>query len=299
MANEAAWQSGVALGSRLAAERRARREALSDREFEYHASLLADELAGNRKQLGSIDQAREPDVYKSKVADLQRNLEQIRVLYHPDHRPDAVSRFGHLITDALKITDPKKRLQKVEARQAAKAAGDRQEAEQLARATPQAANPEREYRDRLVAAGLSPEMAETAVRVRAGVEPKATAPKPEHVSAFDEGFARFLKTKGVDDVEDATFEDEQEYRRALHPASPQKLPHESDFAAGFSRYLRSKGIAPERATAQDEARYRAIIHPVRPLKDLKSEADKRRPARSKKGHSKAYPPYDPARDGPH
>ena len=192
MASSGAWNAGWSLGAQLAQERRAHQEALTDQEFQMHAQRLADELQGNRDQLSRLDP--HSSEYTAKLADLQRNLQDIRLLYHPDHRPDAVSRFGHLITDRLGITNPQQRIRAVAAKRAADIAEDEREAQNLAAATPQPLNKFVQLKREMETAGFSPEDIATALRGSAGLVPKdateqerfVTQYKIDHKGATDE-----------------------------------------------------------------------------------------------------------------
>jgi len=217
-------------------------------------------------------------------------------LFHPDVHPGALARFGHMLLDAVHLTNPQARIHKVETKQRAAIAGDRRDAEELAASVPPAANPDKQYLDALTGAGLSRVDAAKALKIKLGLEARAVAERPEHQSDFEKGLQRFVVERGGDPG-DISASDELAYRKSLHRAAPAKPPHESDYEVGFRRYLRERGIPWEKATSKDEARYRLILHPPRPLKDLKSEAAKRKPA--KRSHSKPYPPFDPSHDGPH
>jgi hypothetical protein len=245
MANQAAFQSGWDTAANVLAERRARKQALSDEEFETHASRFADELASNRQILSTIDPQKNPQLYASKVQDLQRNLADIRELYHPDRHPNAVARFGHLITDKLGLTNEQTRIHKVAAKRAANAALDQGEAQELAAATPQQPNQFIDYRDALVKAGFTAEQAQKALEVRAGIEAKPTAAKPAHETDFDKGFARYLKEKGIDSA-DATAEDEAAYRQTIHPRQP------SQYQSQRQAFAKSLGKSPAEMNWTDE-----------------------------------------------
>ncbi len=147
MANQSGVQSGFQsvwnLGANAIAERRARKQALSDAEFQGHANRLAQQLADDRAKLGTIDPQRNPTEFADVQAGMAQTLGDIRTLYHPDHRPDAVARFGHILTDKLGLTNPQERIQKEAARRAGLVAGEQQEAAQMAAAAPSA--PSQQY----------------------------------------------------------------------------------------------------------------------------------------------------------
>ncbi|HUN85751.1 MAG TPA: hypothetical protein VMU48_15325 [Terracidiphilus sp.] len=173
MASSEAWSQGWSLGQGIARERAAHKQALSDEEFQLAAGRLADELASNRQILSTIDPQKNPQQYAAKVTDLQRNLQDLRELYHPDRHPSAISRFGFLITDKLGLTNPQKRIQRVAANRAANIAGDERAAQGLAAATPAPPpNEVAEYRRKLMEGGFSPADADKAVRIHFGMEPR-------------------------------------------------------------------------------------------------------------------------------
>jgi hypothetical protein len=63
----------------------ARMRQREDEELQSHANRISDELASNRDALSWLDpQSQE---YKGKVADLQRNLRDLRELFHPAKIP--------------------------------------------------------------------------------------------------------------------------------------------------------------------------------------------------------------------
>jgi hypothetical protein len=242
MANQAAWQAGVDIAMRRGEERRERKEALSDEEFQTHANRIAGEMASNRNLLAAINPQASPGAYAAKVNDLRQNLQDLRELYHPDRHPDAVARFGHLITDRLKITDPQARVKAEAGQRAANAAGDEREAQALAAATPQKPNEFTDYRTALKEAGFTPEQIEKALKVKAGIEAKPVASR---FTTFDTGFQRYLNEKGID-PEDATAEDERDYRLLIHPHPPSMYQSQRNaFAQGI-------GKTPEQMNWKDE-----------------------------------------------
>lgn len=162
-----AWEQGWALGAGAAQQRLAHKQALSDEEFQQHASLLGDELSNNRQILSTIDPQTNPEQYAAKVNDLRENLANLRTLYHPDRNPGAIGKFGHLLTDRLGLTDPQKRIALVASKRAAVAQGDEREAQELATATPDTPVPL-----------LSLDELRKEARVKAGLEPRAAEPKP-------------------------------------------------------------------------------------------------------------------------
>jgi hypothetical protein len=175
----AAFDTGFRFALERASQDAAHKQALSDEEFQQHAQRLADALVSNRQILATIDPQKNPQEYATKVHDLRQNLLDVRQLFHPDRHPNAVARFGHLITDSLGLTDPHKRIALVASKRAAASTQDEQEAQALAASTPRQPNEFVAYRDALIDAGFSPEQAQRALEIQAGIEPKAAPAKPE------------------------------------------------------------------------------------------------------------------------
>lgn len=165
-------------------ERRAHQQALSDEEFEQRASRYADELTSNRQILSTIDPQRNASAYAAKVADLQQNLYDLRELYHPDKNPGAISRFGHLLTDRLGLTNPQKRIQLVAKRRANASAGDERAAQELAAATPQPLNKYVQIKREMEAGGFGPEDIQKAMRTSAGLVPRDSTETERFISNF-------------------------------------------------------------------------------------------------------------------
>jgi hypothetical protein len=226
MANSSAFESGWTLGAQLAQERRARHQALNDAEFQTRVSRYAEELQNNRARLSSIDPTQNPNEYSATVQQMQANLHALREMYHPDKNPGAIECFGHVLTDALHITNPQHRIQLVAQRRANDIAGDEREAQELAAATPATPNEVAEYRRKFIEGGFSPEDAEKAVRVHFGVEPKET---PEKY------FSQLSTTTDA--------QGKQHYWRV--PMSPGDKPEEVDFNG---QTVAPKNAAPIKGT---------------------------------------------------
>ena len=130
------FSEGLALGREAIEQRRARKQQLSDEEFQAKAGLYAEELQGNRAKLANIDRAKNPKEYEATIAAMQQNLHDIGELYHPDRNPGAIEKFGHLLTDKLGITNPQQRLRAEVAKRTAKTAEESRMAQGLAEAAP-------------------------------------------------------------------------------------------------------------------------------------------------------------------
>ncbi len=138
MANESAWQEGWQIGSQRAQERRAHKQALSDEEHEQKVTQLVENLKANQAKLSTLkdDKGNPLPGYDEALGNLQNNVRDLRELYHPDKYPGAIQRVGHLLTDALHITNPQERAKKDVAKKDALSAKDKQEALGVASAAP-------------------------------------------------------------------------------------------------------------------------------------------------------------------
>ena len=138
MANELAWQEGWQLGSQRGQERRAHKQALSDEEHEQKVTQLVENLKANQAKLSTLkdDKGNPLPGYDEALGNLQNNVRDLRELYHPDKYPGAIQRVGHLLTDALHITNPQERAKKDVAKKDALSAKDKQEALGVASAAP-------------------------------------------------------------------------------------------------------------------------------------------------------------------
>jgi hypothetical protein len=121
-----AWEQGWALGAGAAQQRSAHKQALSDMELQGKATQLAENLKNLQAKLPSLmDEKGQPTAdYAQAQQAIQQNVRDLRELYHPDRNPGAIAKFGHILTDALKITNPQQRAQAASQRAAAGNAGD-------------------------------------------------------------------------------------------------------------------------------------------------------------------------------
>jgi hypothetical protein len=129
-----AFQLGWQQGAEIAAERRARQQALNDQEFQARATELGTQLDNLRQQLGQFKEGSRE--HSNIVAEMQSRIGEIRELYHPDTHPGAIQKFSHLLTDALHVTSPQKRVEKAGAARAAASAEDERRALEMAQAGP-------------------------------------------------------------------------------------------------------------------------------------------------------------------
>ncbi len=138
MANDAAWNEGWSLGAGRAQENRARKQAISDEE---HASKVQDaanqRLALQTKYATTLDANGKP-TEASRALDeaLQNNVGVLRDLLHPDKHPGALEKFGHIVTDTLKITNPKDRIKSEASKRANGLAENEKGAQALEAAAP-------------------------------------------------------------------------------------------------------------------------------------------------------------------
>ena len=175
MANEAAWQSGWQMGAGMAQARRAHKQALSDEEFEQHAGRLAQQLADYRGKLATINAKQNPSEFADIQQQMGQTLGQIRQSYHPDHRPDAVAKFGHILTDKIGLSNPQQRIRKEAARRSGLDAQNEQEAEHMAQAAPSAPDEWGKFSEnyrRATGAQPTPEVAKEWMERQAGITEK-------------------------------------------------------------------------------------------------------------------------------
>jgi hypothetical protein len=154
MADSEAWNSGWTLGSQLAQgiqERRARKQALSDEEFQMKTSELGTQLNNLRQKLGTLKPGSRE--YSGVVSELQTRIGEVRELYHPDKNPGAIARYGHLLTDKLGLTNSTKRIEKSGAQRANASAADEHQAQQMAEAAPLTPEQRAEQQARATTAG--------------------------------------------------------------------------------------------------------------------------------------------------
>jgi hypothetical protein len=109
MADAQAWQEGWQIGTEGAQNRIQHKRALANEEHEHYITDLFDQ----RKAILSNPTLSDTD----KALNLQDVAAKLREAYHPDKHPDALQKFGHLITDNLRLTDPLVRGDKERARQ--------------------------------------------------------------------------------------------------------------------------------------------------------------------------------------
>jgi hypothetical protein len=169
MANQAAWNQGWAIGARGYGGTLGRRQQLNEEEFKAKATELGQQLGMLRQKLGQHPEGSEE--HCRIVNEMQSRISEIRELYHPNRHPSAIRRFAHLLTDALHLTSGKKRIAQAGAKRAAASAEDEREASEMAEAGP-------EYKAPEPPPELDPEEIHLAARVKAGLDPRATAPKP-------------------------------------------------------------------------------------------------------------------------
>jgi hypothetical protein len=187
VADVGVFETGYEQGIERRGEQRAHKQALSDQEFQMKAEMLVGNLTNLQSKIANFEKG-SPD-YNDAMASLTQTAHQLRELYHPDKNPGAIARFGHILTDALHLTNPKERIKKAGAARAAGAQSDLQTAEGLASDAP-----------------LSPEE-QAQVKVRGGAA--------ERLAAFDSDMAFYDKENPHAVGPDATPEEKQareEYR---------------------------------------------------------------------------------------
>jgi hypothetical protein len=168
VANQAAWNQGWAIGARGYGGALGRSQQLNEEEFKAKATELGQQLGMLRQKLAQHPEGSEQ--HSRVVNEMQSRIAEIRKLYHPAHNPGAIQRFAHLLTDALKLTSPQARIKKEAARRAAASTEDEHQAQEMDEAAPEFKEP--------APPELDPEEIHRAARVKAGLDPRATAPKP-------------------------------------------------------------------------------------------------------------------------
>jgi hypothetical protein len=93
MASGEAWQSGWNLGSQLAQQRTARKQQLSDEEFQTHFSDLQQDIGNLQTKLSTVKPGT-PEYLKTQYA-LQQAIESRNGLFA--QQPGALHKFGHLL----------------------------------------------------------------------------------------------------------------------------------------------------------------------------------------------------------
>lgn len=121
MADSQAWAEGWQIGTEGAQRRIQHKQALADEEHEAHINDLFAQRDAITKNPTLPD--------TEKALKLQDVAAQLREAYHPDKHPGALQKFGHLITDNMRITDPMKRAKKEGDQKAARSAGDEKTAQ--------------------------------------------------------------------------------------------------------------------------------------------------------------------------
>ncbi len=185
MANQAAFESGYQQGYNALEQRRAHKQALSDEDLQGKISELVDNRKAIQAKLPTLldEQGNPTPQYDDAIQSLTQNAQALREIYHPNTNPNAISRFGHLLTDALHITKPEDRIQKEGAKRAALAQQDEREALGVAAAAPvspaQQATEQRNAQlqasiDSINKSDLSPEDKAEAKRKMFGVSEKPT-----------------------------------------------------------------------------------------------------------------------------
>lgn len=114
------------------------KQALSDEELQGKISELVDNRKAIQAKLPTLldDKGNPTPQYNEAITALTQNSKDLREIYHPDKNPSAISRYGHILTDALHITNAAQREKEQAAKQTALAAGDQRTAHGLAAAAP-------------------------------------------------------------------------------------------------------------------------------------------------------------------
>lgn len=134
MANQAAFESGYQQGYDALAQKRAHKQEMSEEYRQHKAQLYATNLSNLQQKISSLPKG-SPE-YNDAFNEMQTNLHGVRELFHRDTNPGMIERYGHLITDALRITNPQDRIKKEAAKRAQGVAGDEKQAQSIVAAGP-------------------------------------------------------------------------------------------------------------------------------------------------------------------
>jgi len=110
-----AFTLGFESGARQSAANQARKQALSDHEFQTKVQDLIDKRTSLVSKIPALKGT--PD-YEPTVQALTQVEQGLRTLYHPENNPGAIAKFGHLLTDHLGLTSPDKRKAQAQAKTA-------------------------------------------------------------------------------------------------------------------------------------------------------------------------------------
>jgi hypothetical protein len=102
VANQAAWQAGWQTGSHLAAEARARKQALSDEERQLAVSTLYERGHSLSRLIPSLT-GPDRDKAMSQLTDIEASIKQV---YHPDRNPGALQKDWHFLTGLIRKPRP-------------------------------------------------------------------------------------------------------------------------------------------------------------------------------------------------
>lgn len=125
----AEWRAG-----RIANKQAKQNLRLSDPEVQQKSQLYATQLKGLYDKLPSLP--KDSQEYSDTVNAMQSTLGEVRELLHPDNAPGALAKYGHLITDALKITNPQDRIKSAANKREKASEGDERQAKLLASSAP-------------------------------------------------------------------------------------------------------------------------------------------------------------------
>jgi hypothetical protein len=207
MASQSAWDQGWAIGARGYGGVLGRGQQLNEEEFKARATELGQQLGMLRQKLGQHPAG--SGQHSRVVSEMQSRLAEIRELYHPDRHPNAIQRFSHLLTDALKLTSPQARIKKEAARRAAASAEDEHQAQEIVETAPEFKEP--------ALPELDPEETHMAAEIKAGIRPRAAAPKPMEWKPVGKPIRVGGKTWSSKARRTATSEWSQPLRASRHP----------------------------------------------------------------------------------
>jgi len=263
---ESGLESGFQEGREQREAEKARKQALSDQEFQQRATELGTQLGNLRNRLETVPQGSRE--HGDLVGEIQHRIGELREMYHPENHPTAIARFGHLLTDAMRLTSPQKRIEQAGKARADASAEDERRALEMVKAAP------------LSPSELAKQAAQTATEQaeleqnwkldwakRHGVDAKAMAELTEHVAGVPTAKTETESAKTRDDF--AAYQQEHpDYKgtilqwKAAQTAQgraevPKKPSNDDNFLS--IQQKRAKGVTLTEDEQAFEKGYKALI----------------------------------------
>lgn len=135
MASDLAWQEGYYTAQNQNAEARQKKNAAD----QAYISDLLNQRAQQTAKLGNLTDSNGNPMpgYDEVMNDHANTIKAINEFYHPDKNPGAIAKFGYMLTDAMRLTNPQDRVKQEAAKRATASFNAEQQAQADARALPQ------------------------------------------------------------------------------------------------------------------------------------------------------------------